>query len=60
MNDMRLNMKFHFADIIRKIGDLHCLQRNDMFRVGIETCRREVRGKAKYIDVTCEVPNHIH
>lgn len=44
----------HFADIIRQVGNLHCLKREDVFLVDLETQCKNIRGKTKYLDITCE------
>jgi hypothetical protein len=49
----------HFADIIRQVGSLHCLNRQDVFLVDLETQCKNVKGKNKYLDITCEFVNHI-
>ncbi|RYY00591.1 hypothetical protein EON78_00735 [bacterium] len=49
----------HFSDIIRQVGNLHCLSREDVFLVDLETRCDDVKGKNKYLDITCEFVNHI-
>jgi len=49
----------HFANIIRQVGNLHCLLREDMFLVDLETQCKNIKGKTKYIDVTCEFVNQV-
>lgn len=49
----------HFADIIRQVGNLHCLSREDVFLVDLETQCKNVKGKTKYLDITCEFVNQI-
>ena len=49
----------HFADIIRQIGNLHCLTREDIFLVDLETQCKDIKGKTKYIDITCDFLKHI-
>jgi hypothetical protein len=44
----------HFADIIRQVGNLHCLTREDVFLVDLETQCNDIKGKTKYLDITCE------
>lgn len=50
----------HFADIIRQIGNLHCLTRDDIFLVDLETQCRNIKGKTKYLDISCEFVNKIN
>lgn len=49
----------HFADIIRQVGNLHCLAREDVFLVDLETQCRDIKGKTKYLDISCEFVNRI-
>ncbi len=49
----------HFADIIRQVGNLYCLNREDVFLVDLETKCTDIRGKTKYLDITCEFVNQI-
>lgn len=51
--------QFHFADIIRQVGNLHCLTKDDVFLVDLETKCININGKTKYLDITCEFINHI-
>lgn len=44
----------HFAQIIRQVGNLYCLQRDDLFHVDLEVQCQNIKGKNKYIDITCE------
>ena len=47
----------HFANIIRQVGNLHCLTREDVFLVDLETKCDKIKNKVKYIDITCEFVN---
>lgn len=49
----------HFADIIRQVGNLYCLTREDVFLVDLETQCKNIKGKTKYLDITCEFINKI-
>jgi len=49
----------HFAEIIRQVGNLHCLTREDVFLVDLETQCKDIKGKTKYLDITCEFVNQI-
>jgi hypothetical protein len=50
----------HFANIIGQVGNLFCLTRDDFFRVDLETKCDNVKGKPKYVDITCEFVNKIN
>lgn len=50
----------YFANIINQVGQLYCLTREDLFMVDLETLCNNVRGKKKYIDITCEFVNKIN
>lgn len=50
----------HFADIIRQVGNLYCLTREDVFLVDLETQCKNIKGKTKYFDITCEFVNKIN
>jgi hypothetical protein len=50
----------HFADIIRQVGNLHCLTRDDVFLVDLEYQCKDIKGKTKYYDITCEFVNKIN
>ena len=39
----------HFADIIRQVGNLYCLTREDVFLVDLETQCKGIKGKTKYL-----------
>ena len=47
----------HFANVISSVGSLFCISRDDSFLVDLETRIENVRGKSKYIDITCSFPN---
>lgn len=47
----------HFANILATVGALHCVSRDDTFIVDLETKVPDVKGKSKYIDITCSFPN---
>lgn len=47
----------YFAHIISTIGESYCTKRNDIFLVDLETKCDGVKGKSKYIDITCSFPN---
>lgn len=49
----------HFADIINKVGNLHCFSREDVFYTDLETKFANLKheNKNKYIDITCEYYN---
>ena len=49
----------HFADIIRQVGNLYCLTREDVFLVDLETQCKDIKGKTKYLDISCEFVNKI-
>ncbi len=49
----------YFADIIKQVGNLYCLTREDVFMVDLETQCKDVKGKRKYVDITCEFVNQI-
>lgn len=50
----------HFADIIRQVGNLYCLTREDVFLVDLETQCKDVKGKTKYLDISCEFVHHLN
>lgn len=47
--------QFHFADIIRQVGNLYCFSQNEIFNINLETKYEQVRTEKdrKYIDITC-------
>lgn len=49
----------HFADIIRQVGNLFCLTREDVFLVDLETRCKDIKEKRKYLDISCEFVNQI-
>lgn len=49
----------HFADIIRQVGNLFCLTREDVFLVDLETRCKNIKEKRKYLDISCEFVNQI-
>ncbi|QSE96111.1 hypothetical protein [Fulvivirga lutea] len=50
----------HFAQIIRSVGNLYSIGESDLFKVDLETKCDNIRGKSKYVDITCEFYNHIN
>ena len=49
----------HFAQIIRSVGNLYSIGEKDLFKVDLEAKCLDVKGKSKYLDVTCEFVDHI-
>jgi hypothetical protein len=47
----------HFANILSNVGQLYCTSRDDVFLVDLETKVEGVRGRNKYLDITCSFPN---
>ena len=47
----------YFAHIISTIGETYCTKRSDLFMVDLETKLDDVKGKSKYLDITCSFPN---
>ena len=47
----------HFANVISAVGSLFCISREDTFLVDLETRIENIRGKLKYIDITCSFPS---
>lgn len=43
----------HFAQIIRNVGNLYSIAEKDLFKVDLETKCDNVKGKSKYIDISC-------
>ena len=43
----------HFANIIKSIGDLFCIKRNELFFTDLETKCPNIKNKNKYLDFTC-------
>ncbi len=50
----------HFAQIIRNVGNLYSVAPKDLFKVDLETKCKNVKGKSKYIDITCEFVDEIN
>jgi hypothetical protein len=50
----------HFAEIIRQVGNLYCLTREDIFLVDMETQCKDIKGKTKYLDISCEFVKKIN
>jgi len=48
----------YFAHIISTVGESFCTKRDDLFLVDLETKCDDVKGKTKYLDITCGFPNH--
>jgi hypothetical protein len=46
----------YFANIITTVGDSFCTKREDIFLVDLERKCEGIKGKNKYIDITCEFP----
>lgn len=47
----------HFANIISGVGNFYCISREDRFIVDLETKCENIRGKTKFIDITCSFAN---
>ena len=43
----------HFAHIISTIGGAYCTKRSDIFKVDLEKKIDYIKGKTKYLDITC-------
>jgi hypothetical protein len=43
----------HFANIIKTLGDLYCIKREEIFFTDLETKCPNIRNKNKYVDITC-------
>jgi len=43
----------YFAHIISIVGEQYCTRRDDIFIVDLETKLNNIKGKKKYIDITC-------
>lgn len=50
----------HFAQIIRNVGSLYSICKNDLFKVDLETKVERIKGKSKYLDITCEFVDQIN
>ena len=46
----------HFANVLSSVGALYCTSREDIFHVDLETKVPDVKGKNKYLDITCSFP----
>ena len=44
----------HFAQIIRTVGELYSINESDLFKVDLETKIENIKGKSKYVDLTCQ------
>ncbi len=44
----------HFAQIIRTVEELYSINESDLFKVDLETKLENIKGKSKYIDLTCQ------
>ncbi len=49
----------HFAQIIRNVGNLYSIAEKDLFKVDLETKCDNIKGKSKYIDISCEFVDQI-
>jgi hypothetical protein len=47
----------HFANVIATVGSLYCTDRDDVFLVDLETRCEGVKGKSKFVDITCGFAN---
>lgn len=47
----------HFANILSTVGSLYCVERTDIFFVDLETKCENIKGKAKFIDISCAFLN---
>lgn len=50
----------HFAQIIKNVGDLYSISEKDLFKVDLETKSENIKGKSKYLDITCEFVDKIN
>lgn len=50
----------HFAQIIRNVGNLYSICEKDLFKVDLETKVENIKGKSKYLDITCEFVDQIN
>ncbi len=48
----------HFAQIIENVGNLYSMDKEDLFKVDLET-KCNINGKSKYIDISCEFNKRI-
>ena len=44
----------HFAQIIRTVGELYSINESDLFKVDLEIKLENIKGKSKYIDLSCQ------
>ena len=44
----------HFAQIVRTVGELYSINESDLFKVDLETKVVNIKGKSKYVDLTCQ------
>jgi hypothetical protein len=54
------SFQHHFAQIIRSVGNLYSLGEKDLFKVDLEAKCSDIKGKSKYLDVTCEFVDEIN
>ncbi len=47
----------HFATILSTVGSLYSTSREDVFLVDLEIRIENIKGKNKYIDITCSLAN---
>ncbi len=47
----------HFANILSTFGSLYCVERTDSFFVDLETKCEDIKGKSKFIDISCAFLN---
>src|SRR5690606_691576 len=50
----------HFAQIIKSVGNLYSISEKDLFKVDLEVKCLNIKGKSKYIDITCEFVDKIN
>lgn len=50
----------HFAQIIKSVGNLYSISEKDLFKVDLETKCENIKGKSKYIDITCQFVDKIN
>ena len=51
------SFQHHFANTLSTIGSLYCVERSDIFPVDLETKFADIKGKSKFIDISCSFPN---
>ena len=51
----------HFAQVIRTVGELYSIGKDELFKVDLESKVEDLKakGKHKYVDVTCEFSNGV-